>query len=362
MTENITQDVFCKSPLLDPSLFPSGSANFLNPNFNILPYLCQLLKVANDETIDPILVEPPQFDITPFTDFSGLASVGDPRASLGLALSTTFINFLPRIITQTELLQSGGSQIIDNYICDQDGNPIKESKVLPSLLSLDLSGNKPFKYGALDIPPINVALEELLRPITPEEIKQFVLNFVKGSRGSVSKYLITFLNTWFLFDDRWKPSLHVYLQGGFFFIKLEFYENLNLKDYQKSLYLKYHEDQKDEIGCALNLESVIYHKGSIFGNTALSKAMGAPIFDYKDIVSKPLNEQKEFYDILINSFVTLKAEEYRLQDLLNPNIPLTQKASIYASLTSQYSNNIFNSTEILSAIPVSTNNCSQLTV
>ncbi len=359
MTENITQDVFCKSPLLDPSLFPSGSANFLNPNFNILPYLCQLLKVANDETIDPILVEPPEFDITPFTDFSGLASVGDPRASLGLALSATFINFLPRIITQTELLQSGGSQIIDNYICDQDGNPIKESKVLPALLSLDLSGNKPYRYGALEIPPITVSLEELLRPITPDEVKNFVNSFVQGSKNNNSDYLVQFLNTWFLFDSRWRPSLHSMLNGGMFFIKLEFYETPTSSNYQKFLYLKYYEDEKDQLGCALNISNIILHQDNIFGNTGLSKAIGAPIFNYKEIVSKPINEQQEFYNTLIENFVTLKTQEYNIQDLFNPNLPQSTYQAMFSTLTSQYFNPAFyNIQSRLSSIPIDISKCS----
>jgi hypothetical protein len=359
MSETNKQDVYCPSPLLDPSLFPTGSANFLNPNFNILPFLCQLLQVANDETIDPILVRPPEFDLTPFTDFSGLATVGDPRASLGFALSATFINFLPRIITQTEVLQSGGSQIIDNYICDQDGQPIKESKVLPALLSLDLSGNKPFKYGALEIPPINVALEELLRPITPEEVKDFVNNFVQGSKNNNSDYLVQFLNTWFLFDSRWKPSLHSMLNGGMFFVKLEFYETSTSKNYQKSLYLKYYEDEKNQLGCALNIPNISIHQGDIFGNTSLSRAIGASIFNYKDIVSKPLNEQQEFYNSLIKNFVTLKTQEYSIQDLFNPNIPLSTYQSMFSTLTSQYFTPAFYTNQSsISSIPIDISQCS----
>lgn len=355
---NPNVDPLCNSPLLDPSLFPVGSATFLDPNYNILPYLCQLLQVANDETINPVLATPPEFDITPFTDFSGLESVGDPRVSLGLSISATLINFLPRMITQTEVLQSGGSQIIDNYICDQDGQPIKESKVLPALLSLNLSANQPFRYGALEIPPINVSLEELLRPIVPEEIRNFVTTFVKNSRENYSDYFLSFLNTWFLFDERWKPSLHMYGNGGFFFVKLEFYENLTNREYQKSLYLKYHEDQAQSLGCKLNLNEIIYHTENIFGNNSLSKAQAAPIFNYQEILSKPLDEQTQFYNTLINTFVTLKSNESSLQNLFNPNFSLKDAETTYKSLTSLYGTPTFTSSERLSSIPIDLNQCS----
>lgn len=358
MSNNINKDPYCNSPLLNPSLFPVGSATFLDPNYNILPYLCQLLQVANDETVNPVLVEPPEFDITPFTDFSGLDSVGDPRVSLGLTISATLIYFLPRMITQTELLQSGGSQIIDNYICDQDGKPIKESKILPALLSLDLSGNKPFKYGALEIPPITVALEDLLKPITPEEVTGFVSNYVQNSRANNSKYFIRFLNTWFLADSRWKASLHAYLEGSFFFVKLEFYDNPNSSNYQKSLYIKYFEDQKHELGCALNLNEIIYHKGDLFGNTALSKAMSAPIFDYKTVMSLPLSEQQIFYNNLINNFITIRSQEIALQNLFNPNLSIAESSAIFDSLTSQYFNPTYSNAEILSSVPIDLTQCS----
>ena len=649
---NINTDPYCNSPLLDSSLFPVGTANFLDRNYNILPYLCQLLQVANDETVNPVLAEPPEFDITPFTDFSGLATVGDPRVSLGVTLSATLIYFLPRMISQTELLQSGGSQIIDNFICDQDGNPIKESITIPALLSSNLSANNAYKYGALEIPPITLSLEELLKPITTEEIQAFVTNYINGSRANNSEYFLRFLNTWFLYDERWKPSLHMYLNGGFLFVKLEYYENgtsnsqsslnsfnpsqtlpsnakqfsttyngtsfqgyyqlkenassssstdvilafggtlqdtsrvmdsallqlntlrntvgiknktiisiaysqdkiigginndlseaeaallwlksnpkdilginvnkiylfghsqggyivvrlnkkhktdgiianapgpINLQmkcqdeekkpynqrnrdcnlifdvygsatgsnkqeylnrslisfatgqlsnalyiqglgddpfkvarykeyiksvsgapyiecivpaygeikngqrvpdnhfayltdqgkkailnflatpnststststytgNYQKSLYLKYYEDQKDVLGCALNLEDIIYHTGNYFGNTSLSKAVGSPVFDYREILSKPLAEQQQFYNIIINNFTTLKSEEVNLQNLFNPKLSIGQSSTIYANLTSQYFQNPFDTNvETLSSVPIDKTQC-----
>lgn len=354
---DINTDPYCNSPLLDPSLFPVGSATFLDPNYNVLPYLCQLLQVANDETVNPVLVEPPEFDITPFTDFSGLANVGDPRVSLGVTLSATLIYFLPRMISQTELLQSGGSQVINNFVCDQDGNPIKESITIPALLSL--SANNVYKYGALDIPPITLSLEELLKPITPEEIKNFVSTYISGMRTNNSEYFLKFLNTWFLYDERWKPSLHMYLNGGFLFVKLEYYNNVNDANYYKSLYLKYYEDQKNVIGCALNISNIIYHTGSFFGSTTLSKAVGAPIFDYQEILSRPLEEQQNFYNTIVNSFATLRSEEISLQNLFNPSLSINQSGTIYASLTSQYFQNPFDTdVETLSSIPVDQTQCS----
>jgi hypothetical protein len=44
------------------------------------------------------------------------------------------------MITQVEVKAAGGSQVINNYICDPDGNPIKESMTIPVLTTVGTGG------------------------------------------------------------------------------------------------------------------------------------------------------------------------------------------------------------------------------
>jgi hypothetical protein len=117
-------DEICKKNLINSTVFRDSSAKFLDPNFDINSFLCELVKTTDFENISSILntgiVFPKQQ-----TYFNGLTSVGDPRASLGLTLQAGFTNFMPRNIVYTETFKLGARQIKDNIICDQDGNPIK---------------------------------------------------------------------------------------------------------------------------------------------------------------------------------------------------------------------------------------------
>ena len=116
---------YCKKQILNSSLFKDNSSKFLDPDFDLKSFLCEVLKVTDLPNISPILKEekPPFYPQK--TDYSSLTSVGDPRVSLGLTLSAGFINFMPRNIVYTETLKYRGSQVINNIVCDSDGNPIK---------------------------------------------------------------------------------------------------------------------------------------------------------------------------------------------------------------------------------------------
>jgi hypothetical protein len=118
-------DEFCQKEIINSSLFQQNSSKLLEPNFNIESFLCEIVKLAKFENISPILAETGLKFPKQSTNFDGLSSVGDPRASLGLTLSAAYNNFMPRNIVYTETLKYGARQIIDNIVCDLDGNPIK---------------------------------------------------------------------------------------------------------------------------------------------------------------------------------------------------------------------------------------------
>jgi hypothetical protein len=285
---------YCKSPLLDPSLFPVGSATFLNPNYNVLPFLCNLLQVANDETISPVLVEQPEFDITPYTDFSLLNNVGDSRVSLGQALSAGFLHFLPKIIVQNEVLKAGGTQIINNYICDADGNVKKESKTLPILLSLDLTGEKGYKYGAIEIPAQKYNQEELLKRFTGDDITNFVETHIQLEKNNHSEYFVKFINTRFI-PAGWIPVLRSYSKLNIFYVEL----SLN----NKKVYLKYYDDVKENVAKLLGINTIYsYENPQQMSSQAQAAAVFGKIEDFKKITSS-LELENNFLNYVLQNYL-----------------------------------------------------------
>ncbi len=285
---------YCKSPLLDPSLFPVGSATFLNPNYNILPFLCNLLQVANDETVSPVLVEQPEFDITPYNDFSLLNNVGDSRVSLGQALSASFLHFLPKMIVQNEVLKAGGTQIINNYICDADGNVKKESKMLPIILSLDLTGEKGYKYGSIDIPAQKYNQEELLKRFTGDDITNFVETYVQLEKNNHSEYFVKFINTRFI-PAGWTPVLRCHSKLNIFYVEL----SLDTK----KVYLRYYDDVKENVAKLLGINTIYsYENPPQMSSQAQAAAVFGKIEDFKKITSS-LELENNFLNYVLQNYL-----------------------------------------------------------
>jgi hypothetical protein len=318
-----------KSPLLDPSLFPVGSATFLNPNYNILPFLCNLLQVSNDETISPVLVEQPEFDITPYTDFSLLNNVGDSRVSLGQSLSAAFIYFLPRVIVQNEVIKSGGTQIINNYICDADGNVKKESQTVPVILSLDLSGEKSYKYGAIEVPAQKYEPEELLKRFTGDDITNFVKNYVQSEKNKHSEYFVSFINTHFI-PAGWIPTLKCHSNLNIFYVEL----TLNTK----KVYLKYYDDVKENVAKLLGIDTIYsYENPPKMSSQAQASAVFGKVEDYKKIMSS-LELENNFLDFVLKNYLedTTKTFSFFDSNTATSKSIFDNLDSIYKS----YNNNI----------------------
>jgi hypothetical protein len=286
---------------LDPSLFPVGSAKNLDLNYNILPFLCDLLKATTDNSVSPVLTQPPTpFDLSPFTDFSALTAVGDPRVSLGETMTETYIHFLPRVITQTEVRQSGGTQVIDNYICDSDGNPIKQAESIPVLLSLDLTGQKPYKYGSITVPPISSTYQELMKTVYPEEVSEFVSTYVLGAKENHAEYFVNFIKTYF--GDWTVAELDV--------LELTKYIIVNLKKNNETIYLKYYYDVFNKVACLLGLEKVNHYVQYISPKSInQAAAYGSTIPDYKKLMVNQ-TEALKFKQLVLDDYKTTPAEQY----------------------------------------------------
>jgi hypothetical protein len=294
-------DPTCVSSNLDPTLFPVGTAQHFDINYNIIPFLCDLLKATTDPEATGILVPPPSaFDITPFTDFTSLTGIGDPRVSLGETLIQSFIHFMPKIIVQSEVRQNGGTQVIDNYICTADGTPIKYSETVPILLSIDLTGKNPYQYGAITIPPITTSFEELMKPLFPEHVDEYVVNYISNKKSLHLNDFVNFINTYFKDYTR---SVYSYNSCSRILVVLE-------KETTK-IYLKYYPDVVNELAKALNLNEIKQPVGSAntASNFAMQLALTSVIPDYMALMANP-SAAEQYYQTVIIQYKTTPDKEY----------------------------------------------------
>lgn len=290
---------------LNKNLFPRGTAQHLDLNYNILPFLCDLLKATTDNNVSPLLTEPPpEFDLTPFTDFSGLNGVGDPRVSLGEVLTQTYIYFLPRVITQTEVRQAGGTQVIDNYICTADGTPIKVSESVPVLLSLDLTGQKPYKYGAITIPPLSSTYEQLMELIQPEEVKSFVSSYVSSAKERHSESFVDFIKTYL--GEYTPTSIDVYDKFKYLIVVLTRKTSLTTE----TIYLKYYSDVANKVGCLLGLEKLNYYLGVVTPTSMQQSVSNSSIIpNYKELMSDE-TKATEFKNFVLSNYKSTPETQY----------------------------------------------------
>jgi hypothetical protein len=274
------------------SSYPIGSSQHLDPNYNILPFLCDLLNMATDPNATGLLTDPiTPFDITPFTDFNPLTAIGDPRVSLGETMTQTFIHFLPRMITQTEVRQNGGSQVIDNYICTADGTPIKLSETVNALLSLDLTGQKAYQYGAITIPPITQTMEELMKPIDAPEVINFVKTYVSNAKDASAENFVAFIKKYF-------PSYSTLVDA----YQTPLCLIVTLSNNIDTIYLKYYVDVAVKVGCLLNGSINQHSTMSNIPNQAMSRAMGSVIPNYTTFLTDKVSADN-YYTFIINNFV-----------------------------------------------------------
>jgi hypothetical protein len=290
---------------LNPNFFPRGTAQHLDINYNILPFLCDLLKATTDNNVSPLLTEPPpEFDLTPFTDFSGLTGVGDPRVSLGEVMTQTYIYFLPRVITQTEVRQAGGTQVIDNYICTADGTPIKISETVPVLLSLDLTGQKPYQYGAITIPPISSTYERLMELVQPEEVSCYVRNYMNSAKERHAQSFVDFINTYL--NDFKVKSINVYEQFKYLSVEL----TKNVANTIETIYLKYYSDVANKVGCLLGVEKLNYYLGvSTPSNMNQAISNSSVIPNYK-LLMEDEKEAIKFKNLVLSNYKSTPESEY----------------------------------------------------
>lgn len=283
-------EIICNNNKLNPSFFPTGSA-LADPNYNIFPFLCQLLQVATDETIDPVLAMPKEYDISPhLTQYMMLSNFGDSRYPDSELVKAGLVEFLPKLITQIEVKQVGGSQIIDNYICNSDGVPIKESITVPYTTTIGTGGVNVYGY---DI-PAGLDPNELLKPFTADDVVNFVQDFIGTKINEAADYYIDFLIKKFP-SSEWDVSMNAFKDPAFFYLILT-----NRTTSQK-IYSKYHADSQDYVAKTLVDRQYIPANASVavkaqptFDDDIVASIYMDPVADYKQIMENSTLELMKY--------------------------------------------------------------------
>jgi hypothetical protein len=127
---NPTNPDICNNPKITPDLskFPGITSNLSRLSASIEPWLCEILKIAGDESVDPVLRPGGEPDYSPFiSSLTGMKGVGDPRVDLGFVMQKTMEKYLPLLNAKLKILQDG-CQIIEENLCDSDGKPLYKLK------------------------------------------------------------------------------------------------------------------------------------------------------------------------------------------------------------------------------------------
>lgn len=248
------------------SAIPGLSGWNVLTRFDITPYLCQLLKVANIPYVDPVvkIEDENGFDYNHFLDsyFSQLSAIGaNDRVNFAEVWKEVSLEFLPRAFTQLEIAQAGGCQVINNYICNADGIKIQQA-------------SSTCKEG-----------EQYLKPITPQELQTFITNYIQTKYNNHSDGLISYIKREFI-NKGWSIKLVCYTKVYVFLIEasrtattttLDENNKEKIITYTEKQFIKYYYDQKEYISKKLNkplsLRDIILFDEEPQNYVALSEAM-----------------------------------------------------------------------------------------
>lgn len=212
---------------LSASIALSGWDPLENPDYSA--YLCQLLKNASNPNSDPLirLEDNYQFDyenyLNPF--YEQLSAFGDTRVNFYEVWTEISNTILPRAITQIEIAQAGGCQVIEGFICNEDGIALKKA-----------STN--CREG-----------EEFLKPVTQTEIINTVTTFIQNKQNLHSDAFVKYIQKTYI-DKGWEVNLIYYSKMYMFYV--EAIRNKG-KNNETREYKKYYQDSKSYVSNKLNI-------------------------------------------------------------------------------------------------------------
>lgn len=219
---------------------------------NTKQILCDIANAVGDDNWDGQIrnegVDTEKFRLDPAT----FNNVGDGRVSLGQTLSAVYNEFLPRLAARREVGAAGGCKIINQYICDQDGNPIvKASSNCSNVTNIDR--------------------------IQPEEIINFVQKIVLDGRVDHANRFIVFVKK--QIKAGWSATVVNIPSIPGFYVKLT-------KANSASQFYPYYSDQLDYVSKQLGLTPIVKDditqplESTPADVNALYKAMSKPTLDF----------------------------------------------------------------------------------
>jgi hypothetical protein len=206
--------------------FPTATGNTLN--FNTKQFISDLAYASGKDDWNGFIRNDPLFLPTPST--SQFANTGDPRYRLSDALQDVYNAFVPRQQAVLAMLNAGGCQIINNYVCDADGFPIAESSY--SCSNITLSGGR----------------------IQPNEVVTFVKNaFASATQNQADNFIAYIKNN--------------YISNGYTVSLLQFTYIHSLivqlnKNNSPTVSYKYFYDQADYLANQFNVTPIVQSLGS----------------------------------------------------------------------------------------------------
>lgn len=317
---NVLADCVNFKDKLNPSNFPMGSAYMIRKElYNPIPYLCDLLKVSTDPNItaNPLIVDPATTpysatDVTAFTSVVTLTSVGDPRVSYGEVMSAVYVEFIPRILTRTEVLQAGGVQVINNIVCNSDGFPIEQGVNSFAKTSIDLTGKEPLDFGMLHIPATQLTFDQLMTPIQPVEVQNFITTYVNTKRATDAQYFASFIITYFP-STIWGYRILNFPNLNYLIVELtkdtETKDSSNNKVLQY-VWIKYFDDSINTVACNLGLATIdVYNTYPLPASIQMSYAMSSDIQNFTLLMSNPAYAE-QYYNYLIQYYSSTSQESF----------------------------------------------------
>lgn len=233
---------FYQNPYFNHTYTPKTDSNIMQTiaasGFNILnnpasnpeffPYLCQLLKLANIAEVDPVvkIESNEEFDYNKYLEpfYMGLSAIDEGRVNFYDVWQHISETIIPRALTQIEIAQEGGCQIIEDYICDASGEKIKKVSSLCDVTS------------------------EYSKPITKQELDGIVESFMNQKKDTHADNLIDHVKNNFI-NNGWIVEL-IYLEKFYsFFIRC-------VKN-NYAYFFRYYWDRKEYISNGLNLPVII---------------------------------------------------------------------------------------------------------
>jgi hypothetical protein len=159
---------------------------------NITPFLCQVLKLADRDDIDPVIVPGPSaFDISPWINsLTTITEVGDPRLSLGELMKRTLEKYKPLLDIKLSILQDG-CRLEEEAICDSSGKELYNVKEICGQGGFDISSiNEEITLESLEKFTYEIWNESVSKSAT--EFSDFIKNNYLNKGWTVE--LITFSN------------------------------------------------------------------------------------------------------------------------------------------------------------------------